>query len=122
MHLQLQAAAFPEMTSVERFAPMSSSPEEESGKWRALRGLLEDWRDENDEIERSLTSEDAALATKLNKVLIFTKSRKLLDYIACTLSYEGKCTNHSLLVRITMLNSAGFEFRELHGGIQSADR
>jgi hypothetical protein len=95
MHLQLQAVAFPEMTSVERFTPMSSSPEEESGKWRVLRGLLEDWRDENDEIERSAVPEDTALATKLNKVLIFTKSRKLLDYIACTLSYEGMCTKHS---------------------------
>jgi hypothetical protein len=95
MHLQLQAVAFPEMTSVERFAPMSSSPEEESGKWRVLRGLLEDWRNENDEIERLATPEDAALATKLNKVLIFTKSRKLLDYIACTLSYEGERTKLS---------------------------
>jgi superfamily II DNA/RNA helicase len=109
------------MTSAKRFAPMSSSPEEESGKWRVLRGLLEDWRDENDELERSTSPEDKTLATKLNKVLIFTKSRKLLDYIACTLSYEGKPGYGSFLVN-DVLNVIGFEFRELHGGLTSVDR
>jgi len=80
---------------------MNSSPEEESGKWRVLKGLLEDWRDENDTIERSAAPGDTVLAAKLNKVLIFTKSRKLLDYIACTLSYEGRCCHFPSVVVLT---------------------
>lgn len=104
MNLKLMEIAFPELTRVERFVPTEGNPNDECGKWRVLNGLLQDWNDENDRARLSATPEDATMATKLNKVLIFTKSRKLLEYIACALQYEG------------------FEFRELHGGVAGPDR
>lgn len=121
MNSRLLEIAYPDFTRVERFVPADGNPNDYSGKWRVLNGLLHDWSHENDEKMRSATFGDAILAKELNKVLIFTKSRKLLEYIAWTLQYEGMHVTTFDLQSLT--NTAiGFKYKKLHGGVAGPDR
>ncbi|KAG8821745.1 hypothetical protein FRC19_007320 [Serendipita sp. 401] len=101
---KLQAIAFPNTSNAELFAPMQANPEELCGKWKVLRGLLNDWREENESMNNGDPSDDIATATRRNKVLIFTKSKKLLDFVEHTLQYEG------------------YEYRTLHGDLKREER
>ncbi|KAG8832857.1 hypothetical protein FRC17_000512 [Serendipita sp. 399] len=101
---KLQAIAFPNVSNRELFAPMQANPEEFCGKWRVLRGLLNDWREENDSVGSEEASPNVAVTTRRHKVLIFTKSRKLLDLVEHTLQYEG------------------YDYRLLHGNLKDEER
>jgi hypothetical protein len=119
LNQRLQEIAFPGNNRTQALLPTETNQEEYCGKWKVLNGLLKRWQDENNELERIDESEDQQTAAKRNKVLIFTKSRKLLDVIGATLDYEGAmlassvCHSH----RYT-----GYKSCRLHGGLKPDER
>ena len=98
---------------------MQINQEEYCGKWKVLNGLLKQWQDENHELERIEESEDQKTSAKRNKVLIFTKSKKLLDAIGSTLDYEGAM----LALRVCHSHRyTGYKTCQLHGSMKPDER
>jgi superfamily II DNA/RNA helicase len=115
----LQGIAFPGNNPAQVLSPMETNQEEYCGKWKVLNGLLKQWQDENHELERIEESEDQQTFAKRNKVLIFTKSKKLLDAIGATLDYEGA------MIALSVYHShryTGYENRQLHGSMKPDER
>jgi hypothetical protein len=84
MNQRLSAIAFPGQQNLA--LSMDTDAKSYCGKWNVLNGLLKTWEEENNEMRLKRVNPN-----QLNKVLIFTKSRKLLDYIIWTVQYEGTC-------------------------------
>jgi superfamily II DNA/RNA helicase len=119
LNQRLQEIAFPGSNPAQALLPMETDQEEYCGKWKVLNGLLKQWQDENSELERIDESGDQKTSAKRNKVLIFTKSRKLLDVIGATLDYEGT------MLALSVFHShgyVGYETCQLHGSMKPDER
>ncbi|PVG00118.1 hypothetical protein CPB86DRAFT_806025, partial [Serendipita vermifera] len=86
---KLQAIAFPNKSTGELLISLNTDAKSSCGKWRVLQGLLEQWQEENNQLDRIDASGQRATSLRRNKVLIFTRSRKLLEFIQFTMDYEG---------------------------------
>lgn len=65
---------------------MWCEPENYCGKWKVLVGLLSDWHTENEAFQIQEGQKSVVTSQKRHKVLVFTKSRKLLDFIVSSLA------------------------------------
>lgn len=89
LNQELRSIAFPNQQTSQYMSALEMNLGEDCGKWNVLKGLLEEWHEENEAIKELGSTNDPRNTTSLNKVLIFTKSKKLLDCIDHALQYRG---------------------------------